>query len=125
MCDCIYLHFHGKISRTSHIYLYIRNISTFYCRVIDGLFSYGREQNRNKKQPSKKFEFTYSKTSITFLDTKIYKNQNGILCTTIYRKPNDSHNFLHYDPLHSKSLKDAVPFSQSLRIRRICSENQN
>ena len=56
------------------------------------------------------------------MDTKIYKNQNGILCTTIYRKPNDRHNFLHYDSAHPKSLKDSIPFSGALRIKRICSE---
>ena len=38
--------------------------------------------NINKKHPTIKFEFTYSRTSITFLGTKVYKNENGTLCTT-------------------------------------------
>ena len=78
--------------------------------------------NLNKKHRAIKFEFTYSKTSITFLDTKIYKNQNGILRTIIYRKPNNRRNFSHYDLAHWKSLKDSIPFSQTVRIKQICFE---
>ena len=86
------------------IYSYIRNISTFYCGFMDYIFflwngtkSELKEfiANLNKKHPFIKLEFTHPKTNITFLENKIYKNQNGILCTTICRKPNDHHNFLH------------------------------
>ena len=49
---------------------------------------------------------------VSFLDTKICKNENGTLCTTICRKPSDRRNFLHYK----------LPYSQALRIKRICSE---
>ena len=78
--------------------------------------------NLNKKHPTIKFAFTYSRTSITFLDTKVYKNENGTLCTTIYRKPSDRRKFLHSKSAHAKALKDSIPCSQSLRIKRICSE---
>ena len=83
--------------------IYIKNISTFYCRFIDDIFCLcnGTKSelieltvNPNKKHPTIKVEFTYSKTSITSLDTNIYKNQNGILCTTVYRKSNDPYMFL-------------------------------
>ena len=52
--------------------------------------------------------------------SKIHKNQNRILYTTIYRKPNDCFTFLHYDSAHRKSLKDSILFSQALRIKQIC-----
>ena len=35
--------------------------------------------NLNQKHPTIKFEFTYFRTSITFLDTKLYNNENGTL----------------------------------------------
>ena len=69
--------------------------------------------NLNRDHPTIKFGFKYSKTSITFLDIKIHKNQNGILCTTICRRS---------DSAHLKSLKDSIPFSQALHIKRIYSE---
>ena len=48
--------------------------------------------NLNKKHTTIKFAFTFSRTSITFLDTKVYKNENRTLGTTIYRKPSDRRN---------------------------------
>ena len=76
----------------------------------------------SKKRPTIKFDRAYSKISIVFLDTKFYKNQNGMLYTTIYRKSIDWSNFLSCAWAHQKSLKGSITFSQVLRIKRICSE---
>ena len=78
--------------------------------------------NLNKKHPTINFEFTYSRNSITFLDTKVCKIQNGTLCTTIYRKESDHHDFYHCKLAHPKTLKDNIPHSQALHIKRICSK---
>ena len=78
--------------------------------------------NLNKKHPTINFEFTYSRNSITFLDTKVCKIQNGTLCTTIYRKESDHHDFYHCKLAHPKTLKDYIPHSQALHIKRICSK---
>ena len=61
-------------------------------------------------------------TSISFLAIKVYKNENGTLSATIYRKPSECHNFLHYKLTHPKALKDSIPYSQTFGIKRICSE---
>ena len=122
ICAPVYANtFMGKFERL-HIY-YLRNFSTFYCRFIDNIFFLwnGRESelitfihNLNQKHPKIKFKFTYSRTSTTFLDTKVNKNENETLCTTI-RKPSACRNSLHY--------KSAQPkHSQALHIKRICSE---
>ena len=99
-----------------HIYPYFRNFSLFYCRFIDDIFFLwnGTESelikySLNQKHPTMKFEFTYSRTSITLLATKVYKNENGTLCTIMYRKPSDRPNFLHYRSPHPKVLKDNLP----------------
>ena len=76
--------------------------------------------NLNQKHPIIKFEFTYSRTRITFLDTKVHKNENGTLRTTIYRKPSDCRKFFHYKSAQPKELKDSIPYNQALRIKRIC-----
>ena len=36
-------------------------------------------EDLNKKHPSFKFDFKYTKTVVEFLDTKIYKDTNGKL----------------------------------------------
>ena len=122
--------FMGKYEKL-HIYPYLRNFSTFYCRFIDDIFFLwnGTESglikfidNLNQEHPTIKFEFTFSRTSITFLYTKIYKNENGTLCITICRKPSDRSNFLLYKSAHPKALKDSISYSQALHIKQICSE---
>ena len=42
--------------------------------------------------------------------------------TTIYGKPNDCHNFLHYKLAHPKALKDSTRYSQPSHIKQICCE---
>ena len=44
--------------------------------------------------------------------------------TTIYRKQTDRQNYLHARSEHPKLLKDSMPYSQALRIKRICSSQQ-
>ena len=66
-----------------------------------------------------KFEYKVAQTSITFLDTEV-SVQNNKLVTKIYRKSTDRQNFLHIDTDHPKSLKGSIPYSQALRIKRIC-----
>ena len=40
----------------------------------------------------------------------------------IYYKSTDKHAYLRYDPGHPHKCKDCIPFSQFLRMRRICSK---
>ena len=109
----------GKFEKL-HIHAYLGNFSTFYYRLIYDIFLLwnGTESelikfiaNLNRKHPTIKFEFIYSRTSITFLDTKVYKNENGTPCTTIYSKPSDCRNFLPYKSAHPKALKNSIPYS--------------
>jgi len=42
--------------------------------------------------------------------------------TDLYSKPTDAHNYLLYRSAHPKKCKDSIPYSQFLRIRRICTK---
>ena len=39
----------------------------------------------------------------------------------IHYKPTDSHNYLLHSSSHPQHVKNAIPFSQFLRLRRLCS----
>ncbi len=69
-----------------------------------------------------KFTMDYSRDKINFLDTTI-KIENGtlfMLLSTLYTKPTDSHSYLLYESCHPKHIMASIPYSQFLRIRRIC-----
>ena len=67
-----------------------------------------------------KFDYKASKDHVVFLDTEIYL-PDGKLHTKIYRKETDRQHYLHIKSEHAKSLKDSLPYSQVIRIKRISS----
>ena len=81
---------------------------------------YRRPQKR--KYTSIKFNFKYSKIEIEFLRPMNYKDTNGKLCLTIYRKPTDWQIYLHFKSTRPPSLKKIIPCSQALRISGICTK---
>ena len=42
--------------------------------------------------------------------------------TSIHYKATDTHGYLHYDSSHPRHCKESLPYSQLLRLRRICSD---
>ena len=59
--------------------------------------------------------------SVNFLDTKVIKDVQGNISTDIFQKPTDTHQYLHWTSAHPPHLKKSIPYSQGLRLRRICS----
>ena len=111
------------------IYPLIDAKTLLYLRFIDDIFMIWTKSEKylieflnelNTKHTSIKFEFKYSRQQIEFLDTLVCKLQ-----TTLYKKPTDRQNYLHSKPEHPYSLKKTIAYSQALRIKRICStQNQ-
>jgi hypothetical protein len=75
----------------------------------------------NEYHPTIKFTVEQSTQEVNFLDLTIYKDENDTVQTKLYTKPTDAHLYLHYSSCHHKSTKEAIPFSQALRARRLCS----
>ncbi|CAJ0952754.1 unnamed protein product [Ranitomeya imitator] len=63
----------------------------------------------------------YSQTNIDFLDTKIFKGEDGLLHTEVFRKDTSVNSVLHAASSHPRPLKDSIPYGQFLRTKRICS----
>ena len=70
-----------------------------------------------------RFTVEYSHTSIVMLDTNVLILQDGSLASSLHTKDTDSHDYLRYDSDHPQHTKDSIPYSQLLRIRRICSHD--
>ncbi len=53
----------------------------------------------NSVDPNIHFTFDYSFSDINFLDVKVYKSGNR-LCTDLFTKPTDTHQYLHFSSCH-------------------------
>ena len=58
---------------------------------------------------------------MNFLDTTALKDNQGNISTDVYQKQTDTHPYLHWTSAHPPHLKRSIPYSQALRLRRICS----
>ena len=102
-----------------------------YVRYIDDLLLVWKDSEEellkfleelNKKHPTIKFDYEFSREKVHFLDTTISISGNK-LSTTLYTKPTDRKAYLHSKSYHPKSTKKAIPYSQATRLRRICTED--
>lgn len=75
----------------------------------------------NCLRPSIKFTHSASTTSVNFLDTCI-SLIDGHIVSSLYRKDTEKNNLLHATSAHPTSLKRGLPYSQFIRLHRICSD---
>ena len=66
----------------------------------------------------------FSKESLPFLDLKV-KLLEGNIKTDLYIKETDKHQYLHYSSSHPNNTKRSIVFSEALRMKRICSEEED
>ena len=99
-------------------------------RFIDDIFfiwTYGDSElvnfvsHLNNCHDTIKFTLDKSNETANFLDLTITKDSSGNLQTNLYCKPTDSHNYLLYSSEHPRHVLKGIPYSQFLRVRRICS----
>ena len=80
-------------------------------------------KHANSVHPAIKFTHEISKTQITFLDTRTTLT-DGVMSTDIYSKPTDKHQYLSPSSCHPTHCYNSIPFSQAIRIKRICSSEE-
>ena len=125
--------FMGKFEDT-FIYPFIKDLCKLYLRYIDDIFMiwtgtkeqfYQFYSTLNNCHHSIKFDHEISPNEVNFLDTTVYVDTNGTIQTKLYTKPTDRHNYLHRRSEHPLPLKNNLAYSQALRIRRICSNEEH
>ena len=70
-----------------------------------------------------KFTVEYPKEEVNFLDVNI-KLKDGELKTDFFVTLTDSHQFLDPTSCHPYHCKEGIPYSQDLRLNRICLDNE-
>ena len=100
-----------------------------WLRFIDDIFmiwGHGRHALEDFKHlannilPTIKFSFNSNEQEILFLDTIIYRGNNYIL-TTLYHKPTDNKQYLHFHSAHPWKQKKCT-LGLLIRCKRICSK---
>ena len=74
--------------------------------------------------PSLQYTHTISETSLPFLDINLHIAGNS-LQTSAYYKETDTHSYLHHQSSHPQHSKNSLPYSQLLRLRRLCSDEND
>ena len=133
LCSSICKYLHGWILTKIHLSVDKRQINSFL--TLYWWYLYGMDQIWKTAQ--RFYEWTESKASLykvwlqkvdykqmEFLDTLVCIDQQNKLQTTLSRKSSDRQNFLNAKLEHLYSLKKSIPYSQTLRIRQICSTFQ-
>ena len=111
-----------KTEWSNYVIIWVRFIDDIFL-IWKGDIDYLTEfiDHLNNAAPSIKFTHEISTNSGNFLDTTILKDRQGNISTDVYQKPTDTHPYLRWTSAHPPHLKQSIPHSQALRLRRICS----
>ena len=134
ICAPSYANLFMESFEEENIYPKIKELILIYLRYIDDIFLIWTSteekllafiEELNNLHESIKFDVKYSTKSINMLDTTVFIDSLNFLRTTLYVKPTDRQSYLHYKSEHPTNMKNNIPYSQALRIKRICSSNQD
>lgn len=70
------------------------------------------------------FTHSVSRQSINFLDVTIRLTQENKISTSLFKKPMNKHEYLHFHSDHPKHIFRSIPYSQGIRIIKICSNEE-
>ncbi len=105
----------------------------FYCCYINDIFLIIRHSQSeltafreyfNSLSDTIKLNMEFSTSAFHFLDTQITLT-DGKLSSSLYVKPTDKNSLLHATSFHTLPLKRALPYSQFLRVKRICTHSSD
>ncbi|XP_069486826.1 uncharacterized protein [Ambystoma mexicanum] len=98
---------------------FIDDIFCIWCGTRDDLDQFF--EYLNLVHPRIKFTIEIGNPYLHFLDVNLSIVNNKI-ATSIYHKPTDVNNLLHYSSFHPRAMLQSLPYSQILRLKRIISD---
>ena len=102
-------------------YRYIDDIFIIWSHGLDVLHNF--INSINNQHSNIIFTSNISTTSVNFLDVTIDLH-GGHISTKTYTKSTDTHAFLSYNSFHPRHIKQSIIYSQFLRYKRICSNDE-
>ena len=81
-------------------------------------------EHLNSTHDTIKFSMETSKVEISLLDTMV-KLGNRKIITDLYCNPTDRNNYVPFNSAHPYHCKKGLPYGQFLRLRRICSRDED
>ena len=79
---------------------------------------------RSESKELSEYTRSISPVKLLFLDMYLIPRDDRI-ATSIYYKETDSHSYLNFKSSHPSQCKSAILYSQFLRLRKICSEDDD
>lgn len=76
----------------------------------------------NNLHPAINFTKEISDTSLNFLDVRVYRDDDLLVKTDIYRKPTDTMSYVPFDSAHPRHVLRNIPYNLAFRIKRIVSD---
>ncbi|XP_071153747.1 uncharacterized protein [Mytilus edulis] len=127
-CACTYLgQWEENLFQNSNLqpfsyWRYVDDIWRIWEHGLDELKKF--HEMSNSLHPRIKTEMRYSTEKIEFLDVFVHI-ENGQFKTDLYTKSTDKHQYLHVSSSHSNSVKNAIPYGLGIRVKRICSTEED
>ena len=79
----------------------------------------------NSLHPTIKFTHSFGRTNVPFLDISLTIDENGQIKTDLFVKKTDAAMILPFYSCHPRHCVRSIPYSQCLRLRRLCSKDED
>ena len=106
-------------------FLWLRYLDDIFCLWTEGVDKLKEFFNYlNEFYSSIKFTTEFSEKQINFLDILVTKSDSSEkLCSSLYTKPTNTHQYLH--AMSSAVHKNSIAYGQAIRLKRICSDEND
>jgi hypothetical protein len=108
-------------------FCWLRFLDDVFCVFTHGKLEFDNfVEYLNASSEAIKFTVESSEDRVNFLDTTVVLDrETNCLYTTVYSKPTDTHDYLHFTSSHPDHCKTGGPKGQLLRMRRICTKDED